>query len=158
MLGDFKESAESNNLLLNITCPYKYSPLPHSSCSSADPKHTGSTMLATDLNGNGVKDLVIGDVDYPILKSLINGGTKDSAHMISQDTLFPSPTDPARLFSFPVMNFEDFDNDGVKDLVISPFDPTLAIAENFKSVWFYHNAGSDSLPVFPVCDQSILPG
>ncbi len=146
--GDIRESEGSNSLTLDITCPYKSSPLPCTSCSEETSKHTGSTFLVTDLNGDGVKDLILGDVDFPDLISLINGGTPDSAHMISQDTLFPSYSKPVNLFSFPAMGFLDLDNDGIKDLVVSPFDPGFTVAENYKSVWFYKNTGSDSIPNF----------
>lgn len=146
--GDCKESEGSNKISLNIICPYKSSTLPEPACNKTGSKHTGSTLLATDLDGNGVKDLILGDVDFPDLIALVNGGTKDSAHMISQDTLFPPNTIPVTLFSFPAMDFLDLDNDGVKDLVVSPFDPGLTVAENYKSVWFYKNTGSDSIPDF----------
>lgn len=146
--GDIRESEGSNVLTLNITCPFKKSPLPGISCSPGKSRHTGSTLLATDLDGNGVKDLVLGDIDFPDLISVINGGTVDSAHMISQDTLFPPNTTPVNLVSFPVMSLLDIDNDGIKDLVVSPFDAALTTANNYKSVWFYKNTGSDTIPVF----------
>jgi hypothetical protein len=146
--GDIKESEGSNYLTLNITCPYKSAPFPSASCNDGGSRHTGSTFLVTDLNGDGVKDLVLGDVDFPDLISLINGGTTDSGHMISQDTLFPSSSKPVNLFSFPAMGFLDLDNDNVKDLVVSPFDPAYSISENYRSVWFYKNTGSDSIPDF----------
>jgi hypothetical protein len=40
------------------------------------------------------------------------------------------------------------DNDGIKDLVISPFDPSYYTAENKKSVWFYKNTGTNTNPHF----------
>lgn len=146
--GDFKESEGGNHITLNITCPYKFSGIPGLSCSISPPKHTGSTLLATDLNGDGLKDLVVGDVDFPDLIALINGGTLDSAHMISQDSTFPGYPDPVRLYSFPACSFPDVDNDGVRDLVVSPFDPALYISENKRSCWFYKNTGTNDHPVF----------
>lgn len=147
--GDFMQSQGSNLLTLNIACPYKISPLPENKCSDPlSPKHIGSTFLAIDLDGNGTKDLLLGDFDFPNLKALINGGTPDSAHMISQDTLFPSYTRQVNLFSFPSVSFLDINNDGKKDLVISPFDPGLTSSDNFRSAWFYENVGTDSLPLF----------
>ena len=146
--GDFKESEGSNKITLNIVCPYKNSILPGLSCSEGQPKHTGSTLFATDLDGNGTSDLILGDVDFPGLISLVNGGSTDSAHMISQDTTYPSNTRPVKLFSFPAVSFLDINNDGKKDLVISPFDANLTISDNFRSAWFYENAGTDSLPIF----------
>ena len=62
--GKFKESEGGNHITLNAVCPYTDDPdLPAS-------RHTGSTMLATDLNGDGLTDLVLGDVDFPNLVSL----------------------------------------------------------------------------------------
>lgn len=112
------------------------------------PKHTGSTMLATDLNNDGLKDLILGDVDFPGLIALINGGSADTAFMIAQDTTFPSSSRPVKLFSFPEASLLDMDNDGLCDLVISPFDPNLYISDNYNSIWFYKNTGSDNQPVF----------
>ena len=146
--GNFKESEGSNSITLDIACPYKNTNVPGLSCMESPPKHTGSTMLATDLDGNGTSDLVLGDVDFPNLISVINGGTKDSAHMINQDTTFPSNTTPVKLFSFPAVSFTDLNNDVIKDMVLSPFDPSLFTSDNFRSVWFYENAGTDSQPLF----------
>ncbi len=155
--GDIKESEGSNKITLNISCPYKYIPLP-SSCNEGPPKHTGSTLLATDLNGDGLKDLILGDIDFPDLISLINGGTVDSAHMISQDTLFPSGNVPVNLFSFDAACEADIDHDGIQDLVISPFDPTYYISENSKSAWYYRNYGTSDFPDFRFISPNIFQG
>ena len=146
--GDFKESEGGNKITLDAVCPEKEDPLPQSRISPGGARHTGSTMLALDLDGNGVKDLLIGDVDFPNIISLINGGTGDSSHMISIDSTFPGSSRPVRLFSFPSCSFMDVDNDGLSDLILSPFDPMFLISDNYRSVWFYKNIGSQSAPVF----------
>jgi hypothetical protein len=146
--GDFKESEGGNKIDLDIHCPYKYSGIPGLTCNQSAPKHTGSTLLATDLDGNGLQDLILGDVDFANLISLINGGTVDSAHMISLDSLFPGNPVPVKLFSFPSCSSLDMDNDGIRDLVVSPFDPSLYVAENKQSCWFYKNSGTNDHPVF----------
>jgi hypothetical protein len=151
--GDFKESAYSDSITLNIVCPYKKSPVPFS-CSETgkDPKHVGSTLLAIDLNNDGVKDLLTGGINFPNLIALYNGGTRDSAHMISVDTLFPSYSKPVHLYDFPCPFFIDMDNDSINDLIVSPFDPTnnpaYVVADNFRCVWFYKNMGTNSNPDF----------
>jgi hypothetical protein len=154
--GNLKESEGSNQLTLNVVCPYKYSGIPGLSCSEGGPKHTGSTLWATDLNNDGVSDLVLGDVDFPNLISVINGGTKDSANMVSQDTAFPSGTRPVRLFSFPAVSNLDINNDGKKELIVSPFDPAYYISDNFRSVWYYENDGTNSLPAFRYADDRFI--
>ena len=145
--GDFKESEGGNHLTLNIVCPYKYSGLPGFSCNTPPPKHTGSTLLATDLDGNGVKDLIVGDIDFSNLIALINGGTVDSAHMISQDSLYPD-NPPVKLYSLPACSFLDMDNDGVRDLIVSPFDPQYYISENKHSCWYFKNIWTNDRPEF----------
>jgi len=145
--GDIKESEGGNHLTLNIVCPYKFSGFPGLCCNERPPKHTGSTLLATDLDGNGVKDLIIGDIDFSNLIALINGGTPDSAHMISQDSTYPDDH-PVRLYSLPACSFLDMDNDGIRDLVVSPFDPQYYISENKYSCWYYKNTGTNDHPVF----------
>ena len=107
--GSFEENESSNILQLNSDCQSKNSNLDNQ-------RHSGSTMLLIDLNGDNKKDIVIGDVDYPHLISLINGGTSDTAIMVSQDTLFPTPSKPVRLFSMPAAFSIDFDFDNTPDL------------------------------------------
>jgi hypothetical protein len=146
--GDFKESEGGNAITLNVTCPYKSSGIPGLTCNTTDPRHTGSTLLAADLNGDGLKDLILGDIDFPDLIALINGGTVDSSHMVSQDSTFPANTNPLHLFSFPACSFLDVDHDGLPDLVVSPFDPSLYKTANKRSCWFYKNTGTQDHPEF----------
>jgi len=151
--GEFMESAYSDSITLNIVCPYKKSPVP-SPCSETenDPKHVGSTLLTLDLNNDGVKDLLTGGINFPNIIALYNGGTRDSAHMISVDTMFPSYSKPVQLWEFPCPFYLDMDNDSINDLVVSPFDPTnnpaYVVADNFHNVWFYKNWGTNSNPDF----------
>jgi len=154
--GKFKESEGGNHIELNAVCPYTAC-LPAAAGNERQsgkisqpgvPKHTGSTMVATDWNNDGLKDLLLGDVDFPGLIMLTNGGTVDTAVMVAQDSTFPSNSQTIKLFSFPVACWLDMDNDGLNDLVISPFDPNLMIAENFNCVWFYKNRGTNTQPVF----------
>jgi hypothetical protein len=105
-------------------------------------------MLAIDLNSDGLKDLVLGDVDYPGLVALYNGGTIDSAYMVAQDTAFPVSSRPVNLFSFPAASNLDIDNDGIRDLLVSPFDPSLSTSDNYNCIWFYKNTGTNEQPNF----------
>jgi hypothetical protein len=146
--GKFMESVGGDEITLDVPCPYKEANPLVSSPDTSQPKHTGSTMLATDLNGDGLADLLTGGIYFPNIIQLINGGTRDSAFMISKDTVFPSYDRSVLLSDFPAMSFLDMDNDGIKDLVVSPFDPSYYTAENKKSVWFYKNTGTNTNPHF----------
>jgi len=143
--GKFAESATSNKLTLDTICPYKSDAVDDFSNGS---KHTGSTMLAIDLNGDGVKDLLLGDIGFPWITKLINGGTVTDANMISQDTMFPLNSVRVNLLSMPAPCYLDVDNDGIKDLILSPFDGGQVVSEDLKSCWFYKNTGTNSSPVF----------
>lgn len=83
---------------------------------------------------------------YTTLIALYNGGAADSAHMTSQDTLFPSYDVPVQLDVFPAPFYEDVDNDGKGDLIVAP--NSLVLAENEHGIRYYHNAGTDAAPVF----------
>lgn len=147
--GSFEENESSNILQLNSDCQSKNSNLDNQ-------RHSGSTMLLIDLNGDNKKDIVIGDVDYPHLISLINGGTSDTAIMVSQDTLFPTPSKPVRLFSMPAAFSIDFDFDNTPDLLVSPFDLSRNKAENKNSIWAYKNTGTRTNPVYSFVQSNFL--
>jgi hypothetical protein len=142
--GNFMEDENSNEVTLNAFCPW------NKNCqfnkSEKDIMHVGSTMLFFDTNGDGLKDLLLGDMDFSNIVLLLNGGSSDSAHFVSQQANFPQNTKSINLFSMPVISYIDINNDGIKELLASPFDPSYYINESKKSVWLYHNHGrNDSL-------------
>jgi len=157
--GHFAESDESNELFMD-TCvsgarladtltPFSYK-------TTQNERHTGSTFCMLDLNEDGVQDLLLGDVDYPGLYALINGGTKTEAVITAFDTLFPDLGEPIRLFSMPAAAYIDVNNDGLKDLLVSPFDPGLYVSENKHSVWLFLNSGKNDKPYFNLVTKNFL--
>ncbi len=147
--GNFEENESSNVLELNSNCGSKNIAL-------NPQRHSGSTMLIIDLNGDNTKDIIIGDVDYPHLISLINGGSADTAIMISQDTMFPSISKPVRLYSMPAATSIDIDFDNVPDLLVSPFDLSRDKAENKNSIWLYKNIGTRTTPEYSFVSSNFL--
>jgi hypothetical protein len=117
--------------------------------SSAKILHAGSTLLVLDLNGDGIKDLLIGDVTCPYLYHFLNQGTAQKASFQAYDTLFP-PSRPVNLPLFLAAFSEDVDFDGRKDLLVAPnvfFNENNAI--DFRaSGWYYQNTGTNQQPVF----------
>jgi hypothetical protein len=154
--GNFMESEMSNNLSLGITCPWQKDIELPGPFGEKEIMHVGSTMNAFDVNGDGLKDLLLGDTDYANLILVINGGTSDSAHFVSQDINFPSNTVPVQLFSIPLSFFLDINNDNKKELIVSTFDPSPIINETRNSVWLYNNNGTnDSLDLIFIQDNFI---
>lgn len=118
-------------------------------------RHRGATVTVHDLNGDGLLDLLLADVDYPGLTALINGGDPEDALMVSQTEAFPLAY-PVHLPSMPVPFFTDVNNDGVDDLIVSPFDPNPMASVGKESVWLYLNHGSNENPDFQIYTMSFL--
>ncbi len=150
--GDFSENSLNNQLTLNITCPWRCSEIN----SGKATRHTGSTLLAGDFNGDNLTDLIVGDIDYFNLIKLTNGNTNDSVHMIAMDTLFPSVTHPVKFNSFPIASYIDVNNDNKKDLLVSPFTSNMTLAESYNSIWYYKNIGDTVTPNFSFVKPNFL--
>ncbi|MDR0368891.1 MAG: VCBS repeat-containing protein, partial [Bacteroidales bacterium] len=144
--GRFSESGEYNAITLNDTCAEER---------LKSHRHTGSTMLAFDENNNGLPDLLLGDMDYPTLTLLTNGGSAQEAFIVAKDSLFPSYDIPVRLYSMPCPMLLDVDDDGLNDLLVSPLGG-LTKSENKESVWLYKNVGTSDRAYFSLQTKSFL--
>ena len=143
--------SEENNLMYLDTCLFGSGMvLPEDGS-----RHRGATIAVRDLNGDGLLDLLLADVDYPGLTLLVNGGDAEHASMVSQTEAFP-PSDPVRLASMPVPFFSDLDNDGVDDLLVSSFDPDPMACAGQESLWLYLNHGTNDRPDFQLYTKSFL--
>lgn len=146
--GRFAESVESNEILLDTCSDFLRSIKDFEYSESWSPqlsgeRHTGSTIAVVDINDDDVHDLLLGDVDYLNIQGLINGGTNLVAEMIEQVDSFPVGS-PVELLSFPCVQQADIYNDGIDNLVISPFDPSLIKSIGTNSVWLYNITDSSS--------------
>lgn len=120
-------------------------------------RHSGSCQLCIDLDNDGDKEFIVGDVSFSNLTMLTNGGTPTSGNMVAVDTAFPSHnsnTNSVALTLFPCAYYVDVDNDGKKDLIVSPNAPNAS--ENFNSEVFYKNNGTNSFPVFQYQQSNLL--
>lgn len=160
--GYFSENFNTNAINLDDTCTnnvpnpqfgndveqltldlYNMSPLERAEGSRA---HAGSTLLLLDLDDNGAQDLILGDISFPYLVALWNDGTPLAGHMGSQDDFFPSYDTTYNSDIYPSAHYVDVNNDGKRDLLASPNAGSLC--ENFNSLWYYKNVGTDAAPVF----------
>lgn len=144
--GRFMESFTDNSVTLD-TCLFGFA-------TGGNNRHAGSTLLAIDLTGDGLRDLLIGDVTFTNVVKLVNGGSTQLAEMISQETNFPANDVPVDLTLFPGMFYLDVDKDGLKDLIVTPNSDNNS--ENFHSVWFYKNTGTASVPNFTFIKNNLI--
>jgi hypothetical protein len=157
--GRFAEGEDSDQIMLDTCKGVSSADLQQSNpLTDGDPKHTGSTILAVDLDGDNDKDLLLGDVDYQALKALWNGGDMENALITSVNQTFPAGYQPVDLVSFPVPCLVDVNNDGKDDLLVSPFDPSLTRGESKESSWLYLNSGTVASPVFNLTSKNYLQG
>ena len=121
---------------------------PEADQSKAAPRDdTVSSIFAIDVDGNGFKDLLVGDIASQNSLMVHNNGTE----MDSQDTFFPSYNSPAYFSGFHYHAFLDADNDGKNDLIVMPSD-----YRNKYGIWFYKNSGTNVSPVFNFESNSFL--
>lgn len=158
--GMFGESSESSELFLgeNFECDFNVEDPRSDGSSSNAMRHTGGTTLVLDLDQNGLKDLVLGDVTGNNLFAVLlteSAGGQDSAFIAHFD--FPatfSNTLPAEMTTFLGSFYLDVNNDGVKDLLISP--NSFTDAEDRSSLMLYINEGENDLPQFVKIQDDFL--
>ena len=106
-------------------------------------KHSGSTLLALDLNPNINEslELLLGDLTYDNMVMLYNVGTQNEAIINNQDLNFPSYDIPINLTKFPAAFKLDVNNDNLDDILINPNG--VNVSENFNNVHLYVNSGQN---------------
>lgn len=116
--------------------------------------HLGNCSLCIDMDGDGDKDMLLGQLGCCNMTMLTNGGKASSADMTSMDDSFPSYNIPAMLTTFPCGYFLDLNNDNKRDLVVSPNSQNISLDN--QSIWYYLNIGTDNVPVFSRQTRSFL--
>ncbi len=109
-------------------------------------RHAGSTLLTLDGDGDGDKELILGDLSFGNLNYLTNGGACGQDWMSEQDPDFPSYDQPLELPIFPAAFHLDLNNDGKRDLAVAPNSEQSS--EDIQNLWWYENIGTDQEPVF----------
>ncbi|MEO8150843.1 MAG: T9SS type A sorting domain-containing protein [Bacteroidia bacterium] len=107
-----------------------------------------------DFDGSGTLDYMSGDPARDNLLLVLNGGTPTAANMTAQDTTFPKYDTWAMYYTFLDPSFVDVNNDGLKDMLVSPC--ATGHAENYHSVWYYKNVGTATVDSFSFQTDNLL--
>lgn len=156
--GNFYESGITTTIDLEVGCIEGYAAPDNAGDQEKDGLHPGSTLLVLDLDppgtGNGAMEILLGDISYSNITMLTNGGTPQDANMIAQDTLFPAYSIPAIVYTFPASFHLDVNNDGQKDLLVSP--NTVAQSEHYRCALLYQNNGNPTEQFQYVTDRFLI--
>ena len=118
----------------------------------------GKSLLLIDMDNDGDMDFLGGHEQCDEFYYLENKGTSEEALMDEFSETFPDDEHPANFPVFPAGFFDDFDEDGIKDLVVSPnteYNPDKTI-DFGNSSWYYKNMGSDEIPQFEFMTTSFI--
>lgn len=110
-------------------------------------RHPQNCLLSIDINGNGLKDLILGNVSYSDAQVFYNGGTTNKTIFTSQDSLLDFDGHQLEVSYWPAPFYFDIDNDNDKDLIFTPhLDDSNTANYNVMSV--YENTGTTANPNF----------
>ncbi|HRH66456.1 MAG TPA: VCBS repeat-containing protein, partial [Bacteroidia bacterium] len=133
------------------TGPDPGDPIGYDPTEAARRDDTISSIFAIDLDGDGDKEVLIGDISSQNTLMVHNGGTLSSAEMDTEDINFPASDVPAFFNGFHFHAYIDLNNDGKKDLIVVPNE-----YENLHGLWWYRNSGTNTSPVFHFQGTSFL--
>ena len=116
-------------------------------------RHPGATISIFDANGDGVQDVFYGSISFNTLTELINGGDKNKAWINFQSQNFLANSN-ININTFPAAYFVDVDNDGLKDLLMSP--SSTGLSENTNCAWYCKNIGTSTKSNFSLVQKNFL--
>lgn len=148
--GRFVESGFTSEIKLSgssDTCASLFVPVITS-------RHAGSTILSLDLNGDALRDVLIGDLTNTGVIGLYNGGNKNQAWMTQQLTHWPAKQDSVNMAIFLGAFDVDVNHDGLRDVVIAPNQ--RGISDNVKNLWYYQNTGTSNQPNFQLQTKDLF--
>lgn len=132
--GGFSEGGINSQIFLNTSCFSSGGP----SNTETNGQHAGSTLAIADVDGDGLRDMLIGDINQNTISYVHNGGVAQFAVMDVVQVPFPSGTQSIQLKLFPAVFAGDIDQDGDTDLIASPND--VVAGRNKNQIWVYENS------------------
>ncbi len=117
-------------------------------------RHSGSSLLALDYDGDADKDLLVGDIGSSQITLLINGGSTAKAFVTQIQESFPAAGKSVSLPIFPLISKVDLNADGLPDLIFSPGD--IYNSENRKVSWYYEQQSTSNEPKFAFKQNDFL--
>jgi hypothetical protein len=143
-------------------CPHVcHSYVFNGACRTDGTRHNdGTTLLASDLDGDGDSDILVGGETCPELVQFTNSGSAAEGRLTAADLqkAFPANTTPATFNAFPAAYSEDVSFDGLPDLLVAPFARSNSgdDIDFSQSSWYYQNTGSNGHPEYALRQKDFL--
>lgn len=120
--------------------------------------HAGACLMTLDSDGDGDKDLIIGDISCNTIEYCHNDGTIANAIISDTTKMYPNypnkaSTTQIMFNSFPSTSYVDIDNDNINELIATP---NTFGSENATSVWEYENTSTTNTVNFQFVKNNFL--
>ncbi len=145
--GNFREDGLTNEVFLNEVCPTRR-------VTPRNALHAGSTITPIPQNGQGLMDVLLGDISFENIVYLHNGGSLEDPVIDIANPDFPSSSNPIFLPFFPAAFLLDLNFDGIEDLTIAP--NASSISDNFENIWFYSGESRGDSLAFSLQQRDFL--
>ncbi len=148
--GKFSDDIISNQFILSNNeneCAFNF----HST--SADLRHTNSSLTILDVDNDLQNDLLISSLLSPNAVFLKNSQI-DTDWMDSIDYSFPSNEQSVQLKNYPAAYIADVDLDGLSDICFAPY--TSGNTEDVKAIHYYKNVGTFNESEFALTNSNFI--
>lgn len=149
--GKFSESQFNEEITLSNNI---FSCAPAFTSGNSGGRHSGSSLTLFDQDGDGDKDMLIGDLANSKIKKLLNGGDKELALITEIEFNFPKNDVTPQIDVFLASYFVDINGDKKRDLIVTSND--INSGDNNSHIWAYINEGSDNAPIFKNISKNFL--
>lgn len=124
--GLFTENLLDNGITLNDSCGRF----------ASGERHSGSTLLLSDVDLDGDPDLLLGDVSFPEVRFLINQPQNGFDRIIETPSNYPNEWNAIGVDLFPGSFPIDANRDGITDLAVAP-NTNFQALNNGRNLWIY---------------------